>query len=70
MPTFISVTEAARELGIRRQSVLKLINRKTISAFKVGRQYLINRGSWEQYKEVRADRMASRDAAGGGDDGR
>lgn len=43
LPELVSVTEAARELGVSRQAVLDRINRHTLPATKIGRDYAIPR---------------------------
>ncbi|MCW2751716.1 MAG: hypothetical protein JWR83_2826, partial [Aeromicrobium sp.] len=43
VPDLVSVTEAAQLLGVTRQAVLDRINRKTLPAEKVGREYVIPR---------------------------
>ena len=41
----ISVTEAAEILGVSRQAVMDRINRKTLPARKVGREYVLQRAA-------------------------
>ncbi|MCW2751478.1 MAG: binding domain protein excisionase family [Aeromicrobium sp.] len=43
VPDLVSVTEAAQLLGVTRQAVLDRINRKTLPAERVGREYVIPR---------------------------
>ena len=43
MPELVSVTQAAEILGVTRQAVMDRINRKTLPASKVGREYVIQR---------------------------
>lgn len=51
----ISVTEAAKYLGISRQAVLSAIEEGRMAAKKVGRQWVIRKVELEKYKvsEVR-----------------
>lgn len=45
VPDLVSVTEAAEILGVSRQAVMDRINRKTLQARKVGREYVIHRAA-------------------------
>jgi excisionase family DNA binding protein len=52
----ISVTEAAKRLGVIRQRVLQLIDAERLPAVKVGNQYVIK----EQDLELVAERKVGR----------
>lgn len=50
--TYYSVAEAAKELNISRQAVLLRINTGTITAHRIGKQYMIERA---EINRVRKD---------------
>lgn len=50
----MSVSEAAKELGMTRQNVVARINSRMLKAFKIGGVYAIEKESVARLKEVRA----------------
>jgi excisionase family DNA binding protein len=58
MMHFISVTEAAAELGISRQRVSKLCEDGTLTSTKVGKFRFPHRQSIKRYQERKAERLA------------
>jgi excisionase family DNA binding protein len=49
-PNLLTVTEAAKELGMLRQGVLMAIYRKRLEAHQYGNAYLIERRVLERYR--------------------
>ncbi len=63
---YLSVTEAARLLGISRQAVLSLIARKKLPAERVGTAWILDRRAVEARKAERG-RTVSRPSPTSGD---
>lgn len=60
MPTLlISVRDAARELGIGRDTAYALVREGRLRSISVGRRILVPRAELERFVEREADRAAS-----------
>jgi len=56
IPGYLTVNEAAERRGVRRQSVLSLIDRKRLKAYRVGKQWLIREEDLEAFVPLPAGR--------------
>ncbi|MDO8662910.1 MAG: helix-turn-helix domain-containing protein [Candidatus Omnitrophota bacterium] len=53
MPSFLSVTQFAKEAGITQQAVRKMISERRLSAKMLGEQYTISREELVRYLQIR-----------------
>jgi excisionase family DNA binding protein len=63
LPDLVSVSEAAELLGVSRQAVLDRINRHTLPASKIGRDYAIPRAALTKAPASMAEKIADVRAA-------